>query len=97
MDTSNKQMIRIAQAIREQLHSLQDHRFREVQRLVYVVCTNLDQLQTGRRNLDQCANRGWRGAATRLTSQLENKLRDVPYAAKQALQVALSARNQLSS
>ena len=97
MDTSNKQMIGIAQAIREQLHSLQDHRFREVQRLVYVVCTNLDQLQTGRRNLEQCTNRGWSGAAAQLTSRLENKLHDLPYSIEQALQMMINAKTHLPS
>ena len=97
MDTSNKQMITIAQAIREQLHALEAHRSRELQRLVYVVCTNLDQLQAGRKNLEQCTNRGWSAAATRLTWRLENRLRDIPHAAKQAFQMIFNSRNQLAS
>jgi len=97
MDTLNKPMIKIAQAIREQLHSLQIHRFGEVQRLVYVVCTNLDQLQSSRRNLEKCTHRGWSGAVARLTSQLENKLRDLPYSIEQALQMMNHAKTQLPS
>ena len=97
MEHARKQMIKIAQKIREQLHSLQNHRRCEVHRLLCVVCTNLDQLQTIRKTLEQCAYRGWNDAATRLTSKLENKLRDLPYATEQALQTIVNVRNQLPS
>ena len=97
METSLKHMIRIAQAIHEQLHSLQDHRLQEVQRLTYVVCANLDQLQVGRKHLERCACRGWHGAATRLISRLECKLRDLPYSVEQAMRMITSAKTPMPS
>ena len=97
MENLTKQSIKITQTIQEQLHSLQDHHFREVQRLIYVVCTNLEQLQTGRKCLEQCACRNWHGAATKLTSQMENKLRDLPYSVVQAMHMISNVRNQLPS
>jgi len=84
METSIKQKIKIASLIREQLCLLQDHRFQEVQRLIYVVCTNLERLQAGRKCLEYSVCHNWYGAAARLTTQMENKLRDLPYAAEQA-------------
>ena len=97
METSIKQMVKIAQAIQEQLQSLQAHRIREVHRLTYVVCTNLEQLQTGRKYLEHCASRGWHGAATRLTSKLECKLRDIPYSVEQAIQMIASVKTKPAS
>ena len=87
MDNSTKQMAKIAMMIQEQLRLLREHRLREVQRLIYVVCTDLDQLQTGRKCLEQCVHRGWHGAANKLTSRLEHKLHDIPYAAEQTLRM----------
>ena len=97
MDNLTKQMIKNAEMIQVQLHSLQDHRLREAQRLIYVVCTNLDQLQAGRKRLEQCAYRSWHGAAARLTSQMEHKLRDLPYSVEQTLHMISNVRNQLPS
>ena len=97
METSRKQMIKIALAMQERLQALQDHRFREVQRLVQVVGTDLEQLQTERRYLEQCACRGWHEAAANLTSRMENKLHDLPYAVEQALHMIGNIRNQLPS
>ena len=94
MEKSTKQMIKIASMIQVRLRLLQDHRWREVQRLIYVVCTNLEQLQSGRKWLEQCAYRNWHGAATRLTSRMENKLRDLPYTVEQALHMISNVRTQ---
>ena len=97
MEKSIKQMIKIASLIQTQLCFLQDHRWREVQRLVYVVCTNIDQLQKGRKCLEQCSYHRWHGAAAKMTSQMEYKLRDLPYAVEQALHMISNVRNQAPS
>ena len=97
METSRKQMITIARMIQKQLHLLKDHRLQEVQRLVNVVCVNLEQLYIQRRLLEKSACRCWKGATTRLTSRMDNRLRDLPYAAEQALRVISNVRNGLPS
>jgi hypothetical protein len=94
MEKTIKQKIKIAAMIQEQLRLLQDHHFREVQRLIYVVGTHLDSLQTGRKCLEQCSYRNWHGAATKLTGRIENWLHDLPYAVEQALHMIGNARNQ---
>ena len=97
MVTINQQMIKSAGMIQAQLGLWQEHRWREVQRLIHVICTNLDLLQTGRRYLEQCAHRRWYGAALRLTGRLESKLRDLPYTVEQALHLISSAKEPLPS
>ena len=97
MENLTKRMIKIALMIQEQLHLLQGYRLREAQRLIHVVSTNLEKLQTGQGHLERCAHRSWYGAAARLTSQMENSLRDLPYSVEQALQMIFNIKRQQPS
>ena len=80
MELTEQRLIRIAGAIRKQLMLLRQHRYRQMQRHIYVVAQALAHLEETRHRLDTCLNRGWHAAADKLVAKVKVVLRDLPYA-----------------
>ena len=78
MSLSEKQSIRVAQKIREQLRKLRIHRLGELQGRVSTLLESMNRLQATQRKLGICAAREYRAASKKITSGLANLLRDIP-------------------
>ena len=80
MELAEKQLVKIADIIRDKLKLLQVHRYREIQRLTYNVSSNLEHLQMFKQAMDKCTCFIWNRAANKLTVRAQRIIRDLPYA-----------------
>lgn len=80
MELTNKQLIKIAETIRDQLKLLGNHRYGEVQRLIYTVSNHQGQLEMIRKALDKSIYKNWEAATRKLTHNAQRIIHDLPYA-----------------
>ena len=78
MCLSKQKLVRIAQAIQEQLSSLKINYYSQLQTHMSILLENLGQYQAVQRKLGICTSRGWLAGANRLTRNLIELLRDIP-------------------
>lgn len=95
MELTDKQLVKVAHTIRDQLWCLRLHRYREVKRLVYVLGDGLGQLQKDHQWLEYGINRDWIFAAAKLTERIERQLRDLPYSIEETQRMIATARTEI--
>ena len=78
MCLSKEKLVRIAQAIQEQLGSLKINYYSQLQTHMSILLENLGQYQAVQRKLGICTSHGWLAGANRLTRNLIELLRDIP-------------------
>ena len=93
--TSDKILVRAAQAVREQLHRLHASRVAEIGRQAGMAQDQLERLVTSRRRLRLALSRGWSAAAGKITQQIAAAVRDVPYTAGQVQQAVEAAEMKI--
>jgi len=97
MHDCNRQLLRAAQAIRDQLATLHQRRFALTAEATATLMTALENVQTARRRLTLCCRHGWLAAAARLYGQLDMTLRNLPYHLSQLERTVQTSRLQLPS
>jgi len=80
MELTEKQLVKIAESVRDQLKLLQNHRYREIQRLTKTINSYYEQLEVIHRGLGKSINKNWRAATVKLTANIQRIIRDAPYA-----------------
>jgi len=83
MELTDKQLIKIADSIREQLQQSRTQQYNELQRLIYNVSLPQGHLEMIRQALDKCKCKNWLAAAKKLTLKAQKTLRDLPHAISQ--------------
>ncbi len=86
MNLSNKQLVRIAGDICDQLRILRMTRRGQVQQNCSVLAEHLEKLQAVRRKLGICEARRWRTSAGIIIRSIDTVLRDIPYHIQQVEQ-----------
>ncbi len=86
MSLSQRQLIRIASEIRDQLLTLKQSKQRQVQSRQTGLIEQMNRLVTIRRKLNLCEIRNWQAACGKVMQQTEAALRDIPYHIQQVEQ-----------
>ena len=94
MELTGKHLTRIADAIRDKLKLLRNHRYREVQRLIYVVTNHQIQLERIRHGLERSVYRDWDAAARELTMNAQRIIRDIPHASQELERAAMNSQTK---
>ena len=89
------QMVRIAQLILDQLHSLQNTRMADISRRAAQVYDALETVRLCRQKLDTCLWRGWFGAAKSVKDQFVSATRNLPYCLDQLSHAVQATEPQL--
>ncbi len=97
MSLSDKKLVQIAEAIRQQLQELKVHRYGELHEQMQILTDNLVRLQSNQQQLDICRVRTWNAAATKMTENTEAALRDLPYLAERIGRAIQATRTQIPS
>ncbi len=97
MSLSDKKLVQIAEAIRQQLQGLKVHRYGELHEQMQILTDNLVRLQSNQRKLDICRVRVWNAAATKITGNTETTLRDLPYLAERIERAIRATKTQTPS
>ena len=92
MNLSQRQLIRIASDIRDQLLKLKQTKQREVQSKQAGLIEQMNRLVKIRRKLNLCDIRNWQSAGDKVLKQAESALRDIPFHIQQTEQ-AIQACN----
>ena len=79
MSISDKQLIRTAQQIRDQLQLLKAGREKQVQQRLADFIDQLERMHNLQRRLSICQVRSWNAALAIMVSQVEAVLRDIPH------------------
>ena len=79
MSMTDKQLLRIAGEIRQQLRQLRQYRHVQADSRLAAVETDLASIIKARRKLAICRSRGWEAAAGRVLRQVAGTIRDMPY------------------
>ncbi|KKM06363.1 hypothetical protein LCGC14_1744770 [marine sediment metagenome] len=87
--------VRIAQAVREQLHGLRMGRLGDVGGPSELLLGQLAKVQAGRRKLSLCLSRGWLSAAQKVMQGIESTLRDVPHYVSQVQRAMEACRTSI--
>ena len=88
MSMTERQFIRTANAIRDQLLSYERERWRMAQGRFGCVEEQVLRLQAIRRKLAKCELRGWYAAGKKLLGQIRSVVRDIPYYMQEAERAA---------
>ena len=97
MSLSNKKLVQIAEAIRQQLQELKVHRYGELHEHMQILTDNLARLQSNQRKLDICRVRVWNAAATKTTGNIEATLRDLSCLAERIERSFRATKTQVPS
>ena len=79
MDITNKQLAKIAEAIRDQLKELKKHHYDKVHSLTGNVILNLGQLQMIQKGMKKAIDRNWDRATSKLAAKAQRVIRDTPH------------------
>ncbi len=79
MEVTDKQLFKIADLILTRLKLLKNNRHDEIQKQMYKVNLNLENLQTIRDGINKCKCFEWNRAAEKLAAKSQRILQDVPF------------------
>ena len=88
MDPSKRQLVRIANDIRDRLRVLAAGREDQVWQKLTSLIGVIDRLQTIQRRQNICRARDWQGAGARVMTGIDTALRDIPYHLRETEQAA---------
>ncbi len=97
MSLSDKKLVQIAEAIRQQLQQLRIHHYGKLDEQMQVLADNLVRLQSNQRKLDICRFHAWNAAATKMTGNIEATLRDLPCLAERIERSVRATKTQTPS
>jgi len=97
MHAEERELVRIADRIRQQLLVHQSNRYRFVQGKLGCVIEEMQRFEAIRRKLDRCESRNWQGAAQRVMRQIEIAGRDMPYLLQGVTQAVESGKIAIPS
>ena len=95
MELTDKQLVRIAETIRDQLRLVSINHYREIQRLIYTIVSHQEQLEMIRRGLDKSVSRNWTSATNKLNTNIERIVRDIPYAVNELERAAKHSHTKM--
>ena len=97
MCLSNKKLVQIAEAIREQLQRLRIHRYGKLHEHMQILTDYLVRLQNNQRKLNICGTRAWNAAATRIAKNIDVTLCDLPHLTQKIEQAIGTTKTQIPS
>lgn len=97
MSLSQRQLVRIASDIRDQLLRLKQSKQREVQSRATGLIEQMNRLVSIRRKLSLCESRNWQAAGEKVLRHVEAALRDVPYDMQQVEQAVQACNIKVPS
>jgi hypothetical protein len=97
MSLNDRQLIVIAQYIREQLQRLNWYRFAEVQQRISTVIAGLDQLRHTYSTCEICRIQKWDLSANKLTQRILRVVRDLPHPTAELERIATDSTQPLPS
>ncbi len=97
MSLSQRQLIRIASRIRDQLLTLKQSKQRQVENRATGLIEQMSRLVAIRRKLNLCEIRNWQAAGEKVLRQVEAALRDIPYHIQQVEQAVQACNIKVPS
>ena len=95
MELTDKQLVRIAETIRNQLRLVSINHYCEIQRLIYTVVSHQGQLEMIRKGLDKSVGRNWTSATKKLIANTDRIVRDIPYAVNELERATKNSHTQM--
>lgn len=101
MELTDKQWLKLADAIRQQLQTYHIQQYSDLRSLIYNVSFPQGHLEIIRQALEKCSYKNWWAAAKKLTQKAQKSLRDLPSAisklefAMEALDTPLPATREI--
>ena len=95
MELTQKQLVKIAENIRDQLKLLRNHRYCEIQRLIKKVNSYCEPLEVINRGLDKSIGRNWDASMAKLTANIQRFVRDIPYAINELEHMAKNSQTKI--
>ena len=95
MQIPERKLIRLAEAIHQQLQGLQGNRYGEVMRRTRSLIESIGELRRFNDLLTICLGRDWNAAAGNVTDRIVQALRDIPYYAGEVQRMVELARMKL--
>ena len=97
MSLSQRQLVRIASRIRDQLLTLKRSKQRQVQNRATGLIEQMNRLVRIRRKLNLCEIRNWQAASGKVMQQTDAALRDIPYQIQQVEQAVQACNTKVPS
>ena len=97
MSLTNRELVRIADAIRTQLCLLAATREKQIEQKLEKILGEMQRLQDIRKKLSVCGVRRWRAAAAKLRGGIEARLREISYCMPEIERVAQECDLKISS
>jgi len=95
MNLSTRQLVRIADRIRDHLHMQKAGRYRQMQEAISDLLQHTRRLQVFQQRLRLCATHSWHGAAAKVIRHTTSTVRDLMYDLQQLEQILCACHNDI--